>query len=786
MKKNIFITTLLFFLLSIKSAGSEPMDSTSSPTIDTFNFHNIDSCPLPAIGFVDYAPALSINPGGVGWQNNLELYLSKSISGVNQINAFASLGIADIGFQKFTPGTGANLPDIQRYLVGAGYPILDGLQAGVTYNYSQILYKDNPQNLSSFDAGLLYRPSQLVSVGLVVRNINQPSYRDIEKKQDVAINRVYSAGLGLRPFGDKFTVTLDGFYKEGDPLEKINGFAGLEAEPFDGFLLSSRVNFDGSFSVGLGINFYQVGLGYHRSFNSSDTKDAAYVKLSLLQDRSSFVFPDSKMAKIDIYGVEDSPSYGFLKSNTSNLYEILRQIKTVKEDPTFKGIILNINDLNCGMGLIEEVRNAIIDLNKSKESIAYFTIGGTNEYYLASAAKKIIVPPTGYVGLTGLAYIVPVYKGVLDKIGIGAQFEQVGKYKAGGESLTQDKMSQENKEQLTSIIDDMYERLTENIAQNRNLSKATVKQIIDKGLVTSSKAKEFGLIDDVAYIDEIPFLYPTLPKNAFNVKNYKKKYYGWTIPKIAIVYAEGDIVEGKGVKGFFSNSKVIGSESLSQILKTIRQDDSISAVVLRVNSPGGSVIASDIILQEIKKFKKNHKPVIISMGDIAASGGYFISCSADKILANPSTITGSIGIFFGKINFENLYNNLDIKHEVIKRGEHADANSLHRAFTEEERKILQDVLKDGYNLFLKRVAEGRNKKVEDIDKIAQGHIYTGAQAKKVELVDELGGLEDAIKAAKQLAKIDDAQKVKLIFYSSEYETDVDNFMIMESLLKLWY
>jgi len=783
MKKLIFLTTITCSLIAIKAATAEP--------IDTFNFHNIDSCPLPAVGFVDYAPALAINPGGIGWQDNIDLYLSKSISGLNQINAYGCLGIANIGFQKFSPWSAAAVtpgstqyPDIQKYSAGVGYPLLDGLQAGITYNYNQILYKDNTQNLSSFDAGILYRPSQVLSLGLVLRNINQPSYKDIDKNQDVSINRVYSGGLGLRPFGDKLTFTLDAFYKEGDPPEKISGFAGFEAEPFDGFLLNGRVNLDGSFSVGLGMNLSQVGLGYYRSFNSPDTKDAVYVKLSLLEGRSVFLFPNSTIVQIDIDGLQDSPSYGFFKSNETNLYEILRQIKMVKEDPKFNGIILNINSLNCGMGLIEEVRDAILDLNKTKDSIAYFTIGGTHEYYLASAAKKIVVPPTGYVALTGLAYVVPFYKGVLDKIGIGAQFEQVGKYKAGGEELIQDKISKENKEQLTSIIDDMYERLTDNIAQNRNLTKSTVKEIIDKGLVTPSKAKELGLIDNTAYIDELSSLYPQLPKNIVSVKNSKKKCYSWTIPKIAIVYAEGEIVEGKGAQNFFSDNKVIGAESLSKILKTIRYDDSISAVVLRVNSPGGSVIGSDIILQEIKKLKERHKPIIISMGDIAASGGYFISCNADKILANPGTITGSIGIFFGKLNFENLYNNLNVKHEVIKRGEHADALSLHRALTIEEQEMLQNALKDGYNIFLTRVADGRNKKVEDIDKIAQGRIYTGSQAKDLELVDEIGGLHKAIESAKELAKISDNQKVRLIFYSPEYETNFDDFQVLGSLLKV--
>ena len=768
----------LFFSIASSSAYADPINS--------INFHNIDNCPLPATALLDNAPSIAVNPGGIGWQEDINLYLSKSITGLSQVNAFGTLGIANLGFQRFSPGLA--MPDIQRYSVGAAYPIFDGLNVGITYNFSQIFEKET-QNVSSYDLGALYRLSDMVSLGFTVRNVNQPTYADMVNNKDVTINRVYQGGVGIRPFGNRLSLSVDGIYKEEDSFYQITGFAGLSAEPFDGFVVNGRVNLDGSFSVGMGINFEQLGLGYFRSFNTENTKDAAYVNLSLQQNRTAMNLPDSQMAKLDLSGLQNSPSTGFFSAESNDVWGILRQIKMVKEDPKFKGIIIKVDNLNCGLGTLEEVRNAIIDLNKTKETVAYISGGDSAEYYMASAAKSVVVPPTGYVSVKGFSFVLPYYKGFLDKIGVQAQFQKIGKYKSAAESITEDGISEGNKEQMNSIIDDLYERFVSNIAVSRNLSKEKVKESVDKGIVTPTKAKELGLIDNVGYLEDIQTLYPLLPKENMSLANTQKRNYSWKSPKIAVVYAEGEIVDGNQTGGFFSDGNKIAGSSFARLLKSIREDDSIQALVLRVNSPGGATVASDIILHELQKFKNKNKPVVVSMADMAGSGGYWISCSADKIISNPSTITGSIGIIFGKLNFENLYKKLDIKYEVIKRGQHADAFSGHRALTDEEKNILMDTLKEGYGIFLDRVSKGRGKKIEEVDQLGRGRVYTGEQAKGLGLVDSTGGFEDALKEAKSLAKIDENTKVKVVFYTQEQAAGLANMMtslkinMQESILK---
>ena len=389
--------------------------------------------------------------------------------------------------------------------------------------------------------------------------------------------------------------------------------------------------------------------------------------------------------------------------------------------------------------------------------------GFNKDYYIATACNKTFVPPSGDLFTTGLAADVMFFRGSLDKLGIYPDIYQIGKYKSAGDTFTQKKMTDAHREYINSLLDDLYGRYVDGIAKARNKTPEAVKALLDNAPYNAGQAKDTGLIDGAAYHDEVE---KELKKQlgykdndelhiakAGEYKQISQESLGLNRgEKIAIVYAAGDIVSGKSEFGG-NGEETIGSDSLVRTLEEVRNDPSIKAIVLRVDSPGGSGLASDIIWRAIESAKEK-KPVVVSMSDVAASGGYYIACNANKIVAEPSTITGSIGVVGGKPVVKGLYDWLGITNEYVMRGKNAGIFRESEKFSDTERQKFEELIKSTYyNEFLPKVAKGRGKTTEDIDKVGQGRVWTGQQGKERGLVDEYGGLDKAIEIAKQLAKI---------------------------------
>lgn len=446
------------------------------------------------------------------------------------------------------------------------------------------------------------------------------------------------------------------------------------------------------------------------------------------------------------------------------LNDILASIKAAKEDSKIKGIYLDVSYLMTGYATIEEIRNALLDFKKSgKFVIAYSEVYTQGAYYLASAATKVYLNPQGILELKGLSSEIMFFKGALDKLDIEAQIIKVGTFKSAVEPFILDKMSDANRLQTTALLGSLYNHLTAEIAKSRKLSQDSIKAIAN-GLKSRSPqdALTYKLVDGLKYKDQLleELKEKTGTEKDKNLATVSVSDYVKTIDKtntakdrIAVVYANGDINGGEG------DENSIGSEGISRALRKARLDKKVKAVVLRVNSPGGSALASDVIWREVLLTKKV-KPIVVSMGDYAASGGYYISCAANEIFAEPTTITGSIGVFAIIPNMKGFFNNkLGVTFDGVKTGQFADLGNVSRPLNDSEKLILQNEVNRTYNDFTKRVAEGRKLSQTYVDSIGQGRVWTGEQAIALKLVDKIGHLDDAIAAAAKKANTKDYKLV---------------------------
>lgn len=476
--------------------------------------------------------------------------------------------------------------------------------------------------------------------------------------------------------------------------------------------------------------------------------------------------PENPLAGLPIFDRGEEKSIGF--------YDLIKALKAAKTDNKIKCVYINVSSPNTGMATMLEVRNALIDFKKSKKPIiAYSEIYTQGAYYLASVANKVYLNPQGALEFKGFSSQLVFFKGALDKLGIEAQIIRVGNYKSAVEPFINTKMSDYNRQQVSAYVNGLYQTFLNGISATRKISADSLFMMAnDYKIAQPQDALDYKLVDGLRYKDEIiDELKKLTGKNQktdlaiVNINDYaenipKTTYTGKD--KIAVIYANGDIIGGEG------SDREIGSERISRAIRKARLNENVKAIVLRVNSGGGSALASDVIWREITLSKKV-KPVIASFGDVAASGGYYIACAADSIFVQPNTITGSIGVFGVIPNMQNLLNNkLGITFDGVKTGKYADIMSINRPLTSGERFIIQNDVNHVYDSFISRVANGRKKTKSEVDQIAGGRVWIGTEAVKIGLADRLASFEDAILAAAKKAKL---KTYKII----EYPEKIDPF-----------
>jgi len=476
------------------------------------------------------------------------------------------------------------------------------------------------------------------------------------------------------------------------------------------------------------------------------------------------------------YVPEDPFASRFLGRDDQSLTRLLTQIKKAKADKRIGAILLEIDMTMIGWGKADEIRDQLADFRSTGKPVyAYMEYGTNKEYYLATACDRIYVAPIGDLFIVGLAADVMSLGGSLDKLGVKPDFYQIGKYKTAPEQYTRKEMSEASREVMNSILDEFFARYVNTIATSRKKSVEDVRALIDNAPLGAWESKQAGLIDDAKYRDEVEDeLKKRLGyKDADKLRKVREADYRRVRPesvglgegeRIALIFASGPIGGGQSSDGSAFSGQSTGSDTVVKALNDARDDKNIKAIVLRVDSPGGTSYASDVIWHAVEKAKAQ-KPVVVSMGDVAASGGYYISATASKIVAQPSTITGSIGVYAGKPVLKGFYDWIGVNNEYVLRGKQAGMFRETEPFNADERAKFEAMLKSFYyDDFLPKVAKGRGRDVEYVDSIAQGRVWTGTQARERGLVDEFGGLDKAVEIAKQLANIPADKGVRRIVF----------------------
>lgn len=684
--------------------------------------------PTNSVALSDDALSTFFNPAGLGVSRALNLYY---------LRTYHSDYPGDDAFFISAPGGGfsmefANAPDdidFTRYSLSAGRHFGSSLYWGTSYSWINSDDKDYDK-FKSVSVGLMYR-RPFFSIGAIGRDLNRP------KLYNQKLGPIYDFGLAIRPGTWRTTLSVD--------MRKVQEVPGLdfsyavEVRPIRELMFRGTYNSDKSFDIRFGINISHYGIG-SANYYEEDRKSNAGV--------GYFHFSTALLSRPILRKRQ------FVRMEMADTDRILR---IARWDEDVAGAVIQINGSSYGMGRYQEIRDAILDFKKSgKVVISYITDCSTGEYIVASACDTILIHPSTHLRLIGLRSERTYYKGLLSKLGVRALLEHIGDYKSASEGFTRENMSDASRENLNSILDDLYDQLTNDIATARGWTPEYVKELIDKGPYTANEARKNKLVDDIVYSDGLKHRAKQLAKrdvDLVDVNDYLNSGLypqQWSVPKpkIAIIEAKGMMLTGESFADPFTGTQVMGAETIARAVQYARNNDSIKAVVLRIDSGGGLVIAADIIWNELIQLSVK-KPLIVSMGDIAGSGGYYIAAPADVIVAEPGTITGSIGVIGGKYSTKGLYEKLGINKEIIKRGKHSGIYSNYGAYSPEEQEIIKKQIKEIYDDFVSKVTRGRKQLTRsDVEKVAQGLVWTGRQAKEIGLVDELGGLSKALSIAR--------------------------------------
>jgi protease-4 len=731
-----------------------------------------------SVALNDDATAIFVNPAGLGMYNESGCYSSYTMVGEQFSDCRLALKGPGVGFgysrsqmweatagkdgSVFLPGDDA----FDTFVVGMALGEFRKLAIGFDYRWFRPHFGDALKT-GTWDVGIMYRPADFLSLGGTVTNLSEPRIFG-----EIAAPITYTAGLAVRPIGNRLTLMADASVADKQDIEDTVYTGGLEAEIIDGVVLRGSVQSftsgderEQETSFGLWFNTTHFGGGASTRSHKGTSESIYTVEFGNSTQRLRTILkPGEQLAEIEISGpLNDYGSrWSLLGKPRGGVQRLIRDIRRAAEDSSVECVLLNIKPLGSGfMGgpsaLVQELRDAIVSAGEKHGTrfVAFLEYGaGTPEYYLASAADVIVMPRIA--GIDGLGQYVNImrYTGTTEKLGVEWDYISAGKYKSTFHSIGAGPLTDVQREEVQSMIDDNFRETVTAMAGGRDMTYDEMEALADGRPYTPPDALTAGLIDVLGFYADAKATalelaggdLPDEPEeiSTVDVSGWTKKTYDWSYgPKVVIIGAYGGIGVGKSGNDPIWGRESIGSETLVKQLRRARNDDSIKAVVLRVDSGGGSALASDIIWAETKKLAEK-KPFIVSMGDLAGSGGYYIACAAERIFADPLTITGSIGVVMMKASLAGLYGKIDATHETFKSSEFADAWSSTRRFTDDENEVANDYIQWMYEEFLDRIVDGRGIDKDELRKVAEGRVYTGNQALELKLIDELGGLTDAV------------------------------------------
>ncbi len=803
--KILLVTTLVMI---VASAWFEGASANGADTLAPF------TPPLRGelirqrfVADVDDAAALYVNPAGLGARKNSSTLLQLTYS----YNRLTELPLA-VSFPGLGLGYMYQNNEFYRsnsYSLGLGFPLIRQFYIGTSLNWH---HTDLEESRSPFsvDVGFLTRPHRYLSLGGVWHNTNRPRFHTGR------LEDFFTGGISIRPMTERFTISGQGTFDEGaKPAWLIGGrlaiVPGLEL--FGSYERDYKYCGDDpyeEFTAGLRFTF-----AHFRTSGSTRSRiggDFEYNRNTLTFEKSSSFFTEAiyhkkRYAEITLSGnyIDEGRAAIFAGGNTKNLHRILRELENVRKDPDVHGLLLKIGALEGAFigpvtGNLCEIREAVKDVRKAGKPVVAYLVeqGMAAELYIASATDVIVAPREAPIGMIAVSLELNRLKRLFAKLGIDWDWYTAGDYKSTFHTPYTDTTTALQEEELRSLVEESYRLLVEAIGEGRGISKQKMLEIADGRVYMHEDAVKIDLVDVVGWEDNAREELGKLtgarePRRIRTTSIARRKY--WTerwkpAPVVAVVGAYGSIRSGKSKRDIFRGGRTMGSRTIVKQLSAAAGYPGVKAIVFRVDSGGGSALASDEILKEIRRIQREVKiPVIISMGNIAGSGGYWISMYGDAVFADPFTITGSIGVVFAKPVLQRLYEKIGVTNEVFKVGEHADALSARRMMTEEERGYLGELIDGMYEYFIEQVAEGRKMDPDEVRKLAGGRVYFGTQALEINLVDRIGGLKDAVEyAAEESGIADDYRMVYFrAFPPSFFNLDMGGTALnfMWDLKKLW-
>jgi protease-4 len=705
---------------------------------------------LPPEGIFYYKPAASVFGSEAAWVNpaGLSRYLASSF----QLMA----DYADGTFAK-SWGTVTNRrrlafayryldnpggKNYQEYLFAGGMALGKKLHAGWSYRY----FKDAPGIYNKrhyWNIGFIIQGSGPLSWGAVFSNLNRGKLAG----QRTETEQRYS--VSYRPLGKLATLSVDVLLSTDMRLADAEYIYHLEVNPRAGLYLEGFVDSHKNFQLGFRANLLQYFVGSQSNFrkNGDHLRSTAYFGATDLR-QPSLIPERRRRLSINLAGRQrENPPRPYWGKQPTSFITLLTTIYRAAEDPSIAEMALGFKNLSLGFAQAQELREALrFFRSRGKTVVCHLSYPSNIAYYIASAADSILLSPVSQLNLVGLRAELTFYAGTMEKLGVKADLVRIGDYKSAAEMFTRKTSSAPYREQVNRLLDDIYAQFVSAISDGRGISVDSVRKIIDNGPFTSEEALRYGLVDGLSYRDEVKDKFLSrLPEISF------KRYLGDTLandgwqaaPELAVVVADGEIAYNDGDLSPFGGGDKVTPAAMKRAFERAARAPQVKGVIFRINSPGGLALASEDILHSVEKTTEK-KPVVVSMANVAASGGYYIAMKSERLFADPGTITGSIGIFGGKIDLSRLYEKIDLGKELYTRGKFAGMLSSVRPFTDEERAKYYSQIKAFYDHFVELVSDNRALAVDSVDTLSRGKVWTGQEARSNGLVDELGGLKQSL------------------------------------------
>jgi protease-4 len=689
------------------------------------------------VGLYTYVPSsVARGPGGGG------LYFASPLPLLSRIAVGASV-------ELMRPGASFTYGDSGRLTLALAGRVLPWLSIGASYAH---LFMGPLGDVDTVDVAASARFGRYAALAFVVHDLPSPQFAGF------TIERAYQGELEVRPLGN-YRVEIAASAIIGERTGHVAPSLRLSVSPAPGFAIRGQVEYaryvngdsipDNALraTVGVAIDFARAGFGTYALFGSlgdgSLTQQwqgvAATARIS--GDRYPSIYRPLRFERVDLDGAATS---------SRALPRLLDHLRRLAADDRVDGVLAVVGDPHGSWATMEELRGAIARLRAAgKHVVAYGADLSMKAYYAAAAAERVVLDPGGGLRFVGVSTRTLYFKQILDKLGVRADFVKIAEYKSAPEQFMRDGPSDEAKQVRAAVLDDIDGRVLGAIAADRKLDPHRVADLANAGPYVARAAVQAGLVDELRGGDQIEALLGKLAGRHVEVVGpvtRREARAAFTRPAIAVIHVDGDIVEGRSRNIPILDRRTAGHESLLGAIAAARADDNVRAIVLRIDSGGGNALASDLISRDVLRTRPE-KPILCSLGDTAASGGYFIAAGCDTIFADPSTITGSIGIFSGKVDFSGLAEKLGVTIDLARRGAHADMDSWFRPYTDEERALILGHLRYYYDRFVAAVATGRGLKTEQVEAVARGRVFTGNQALTHKLVDRLGGFQDALALA---------------------------------------